>query len=83
MRKIIYVLFVLLIFAHQDFWWWHSEKPLILGFIPIGLAWHVGISIGAACLGALAVKYAWPADVDEIEEQAAGGGSAHTRSEHA
>lgn len=77
MRKLIYVLFLLLVISHQDFWFWTTHKPLVFGFIPIGLAWHVGISIGAGLLGLLAVKYAWPANVDNVEviEHKAGGGA--------
>ncbi len=82
MRKLIYLFFFLLVLAHQDFWWWRTHEPLVFGFIPIGLAWHVCISIGAGMLGLLAVKYAWPANVDEIEEQSADGAPTQSRSEH-
>lgn len=49
---------------HQDFWWWNDIEPLVFGFIPIGLAYHIGVSITAALLWALAVHYCWPTDVD-------------------
>ena len=47
MRALVVILLILLIILHQDFWWWDDADPLIFGFIPIGLAWHVGISIAA------------------------------------
>ncbi|MCH7995284.1 MAG: DUF3311 domain-containing protein [Planctomycetes bacterium] len=67
MRKLVYGLIILLAVLHQDFWWWHTAEPLVLGFVPIGLAFHAGISVAAAVLWALAVKYCWPADVDALD----------------
>jgi len=58
-----------LIFAvyllHQDFWNWKKTEPLVLGFLPIGLAYHVGYSILAAILMAVLVKLAWPKHLEE------------------
>jgi len=64
MKKLVYVCIVALAVLHHDFYWWHSHEPLLFGFVPIGLAHHVGISIGAGLVGLLAVKYCWPQDVD-------------------
>lgn len=65
MRLIAIFIFLLLVVAHQDFWWWHTHEPLIFGFIPIGLAWHAGISLSAAALGAFAVKFCWPTEIEQ------------------
>ena len=54
---------VVFAFAHQDFWYWSSDT-IVLGFMPIGLAYHATYSIGCACLWACAVKFAWPSDVE-------------------
>ncbi len=67
MRKIVPLLLVLLAILHQDYWWWNSVDPLVFGFVPIGLAYHAGVSLVAACLWAMAVKYCWPKDVDVSE----------------
>ena len=64
MKRIVIALVILLLILHQDFWWWDSIDPLVFGFIPIGLAYHAGISIAAAIVWALAMKYCWPVDVD-------------------
>ena len=64
MKKLVYGLLVLLAVLHQDLWWWNSIEPLVFGFDPIGLAYHVGVSIAAGILWALAVHYCWPRDVD-------------------
>lgn len=64
MRWFVSGLIVALLLLHQDFWNWHTHNPLVFGFIPIGLAWHVGISLMAGLSGGLAVTYCWPANVD-------------------
>lgn len=45
---------------HQDFWNWERIEPLVLGFLPVGLAYHVGFSILAAATMAVLVRFAWP-----------------------
>ena len=64
MRRLGVVLLAVLVVLHQDFWWWHRIDPLVFGFIPIGLMWHVGISLGAAGIAALAVRFWWPDDLE-------------------
>ena len=70
MKKFVYGLIILLVILHQDFWFWDSDD-LIFGIVPIGLAYHIGVSIAAAALWALAIKYCWPDDVDRLEEEIA------------
>lgn len=74
MRKLIYGLIVLLCVIHQDFWFWDTPRPLVFGFIPIGLAYQAGISLAAGVLWALAVKYCWPKDVDVFDDDVVAGG---------
>ncbi|MCH8807530.1 MAG: DUF3311 domain-containing protein [Planctomycetes bacterium] len=81
MRKLVYALIVLLLIVHQDFWWWDTYDPLVFGFIPIGLAYHAGVSLAAAILWALAIRYCWPAGLDDEEPGAEGG--AGREGEHA
>ena len=64
MRHLVIFLVVALLILHQDFWWWNSIDPMLFGFMPIGLTYHVGLSIAAAFVWFLAMKYCWPADVD-------------------
>lgn len=61
MNKVVWGLVVLLIVLHQDVWFWTDER-LVFGFLPIGLAWHMGISISASITWLLATKYCWPSD---------------------
>ena len=64
----IWVLFVLLFTLHQDIWWW-DDASLVLGFMPVGLAFHAGFSIGCAILGWAAIKYAWPHELEHFAEE--------------
>lgn len=59
---------------HQDFWNWEKIHPLVLGFLPVGLAYHVGYSLLAAALMAVMVRSAWPDDLDPVEAPPAGPG---------
>ncbi|TWT41144.1 hypothetical protein RAS1_38370 [Phycisphaerae bacterium RAS1] len=70
MRMLIYALIVLLAIAHQDFWWRSDSRTLVLGFLPVSLAYHVGVSIAACLLWGLACRFCWPADVDVADDDA-------------
>ena len=52
---------------HHDFWNWKTAEPLVLGFLPIGLAYHAGYSILASVLMAVLVKFAWPKHLEEVQ----------------
>jgi len=66
-RNIIILLAILLGILHQDFWFWDSDT-MVMGFMPIGLAYHALYSIMAAALWALAIKIAWPYDLERLAE---------------
>lgn len=69
MKKVSLALLVMAIFLlHQDFWNW-KDGGLILGFLPVGLAYHAAYAIIAACLMAVLVKFAWPAELDRFESE--------------
>ncbi len=65
---LIAVLTGLLLILHQDYWFW-TNKTLVFGILPMGLFWHIGISIAAALLWFMATRIAWPLDrrVEEDE----------------
>jgi hypothetical protein len=69
MRWLIPLLIVLVMVLHQDFWNW-TDKTLVFGFLPIGLAYHAGYSLVAAATMALLVRFLWPKELDEDEEGA-------------
>ena len=57
---------------HQDFWNWKKAFPLVLGFLPIGLAYQAAYSILAAAMMALLVKMAWPKHLEQVEPESSG-----------
>jgi hypothetical protein len=67
-RKILITALILVVYAlHQDWWNWRSVEPLILGLLPVGLAYHAGYSVLTAILMAILVKIAWPTHLEETE----------------
>lgn len=58
---------VLLAILHQDVWFW-DDPSLVLGFLPIGLAYHLGYSVVTALVWCLVLKYAWPGDLEIYAE---------------
>jgi Protein of unknown function (DUF3311) len=57
-------LVLVVLVLHQDSWNW-TNKSLVLGILPVGLAYHALYSLVAAATMALLVKLAWPKNLDE------------------
>ena len=49
---------------HQDFWFWRSMRPLVFGFLPIGLAYHAAYTIGISLLMLYLVRRHWPSHLE-------------------
>jgi hypothetical protein len=49
---------------HQDIWFWRTARPLVLGFVPIGLFYHAVFTAACAMLLQLLVTIAWPAHLE-------------------
>jgi hypothetical protein len=64
MRKTVWPLLALLVILHHDFWFW-NDPTLVAGWLPIGLLYHVGLSLVAAGLWLFAVTCAWPSGLDD------------------
>jgi hypothetical protein len=56
---------IALYLMHQDFWFWRTARPLVFGFLPIGLFYHACYSLAAALLMALLVRTAWPSHLED------------------
>lgn len=72
MRILIPLLLLVYYALHQDFWNWTAARPLLFGFLPIGLAYHALYAIGASALMALLVKVAWPERLEPWAEKEPG-----------
>ena len=69
MKRLVVLLVLLLLILHQDFWWWDDIDPLAFGFLPIGLSFHVLLSILTSGVYLLAVRYCWPRDLETNEAE--------------
>jgi hypothetical protein len=59
-RNWVWFAVIALIVLHQDFWLWDVSKPYVFGFMPVGLAYHVLISILSAAVWFFATKHCFP-----------------------
>jgi len=63
-RVLMVVTIAALYLLHQDVWFWHTARPLIFGFLPVGLAYHAGYCLAAAALMWVFTRVAWPHHLD-------------------
>jgi hypothetical protein len=68
MKWLLTLMVVLVYLLHQDLWFWH-DRTLVLGFLPIGLAYHAAYSILAAIMMAVLVRFAWPGHLEGAEPE--------------
>jgi len=67
MKWLLALLVVAVLALHQDVWNW-TNKGLVFGLLPVGLAYHAGYSVLAAVTMALLVRFLWPAHLDDQAE---------------
>jgi len=70
-RALIISFFVLLAVLHQDFWW-KADPTLVLGVLPISLAYHLVWTFLVAFGWFLVGKYCWPVGLDQKPEVTSG-----------
>lgn len=71
-RAFIVAYFVVLFLAHQDSWW-RDDPRLVLGVLPISLAYHVVWTLLVAAGWWFVAKFCWPDRLDEEAEPPAPG----------
>ena len=65
MSRITAVLIVLVLYAlHQDVWFWRDARPLVFGFMPIGLFYHVAYTVALSFAFWALVRLIWPSHLD-------------------
>ncbi len=67
--KLYGLLWVVMMVLRQDFWFW-TDKTLVFGVLPVGLAWQVGYSILAALILWGLVRWQWPRELEQLEDLA-------------
>ena len=50
---------------HQDVWFWRDARPLVFGFLPIGLFYHAAFTVATAGALWVIVTLAWPAHLED------------------
>ncbi len=73
------LLIVAIYILHQDFWNWKKAEPLVLGFLPVGLAYHAAYSVVAAMLMAALVSVAWPKHLENVQGKESDGKGDQTK----
>jgi len=54
---------------HQDIWWWREARPLVFGFLPLGLAYHGAYCLAVVLLMWALTRFAWPSQLEDREER--------------
>ena len=49
---------------HQDIWFWRDARPLVFGFLPIGLFYHAAYTVTVSILLSWLVRRYWPSHLD-------------------
>jgi hypothetical protein len=68
-RWTLVLLVIILYVLHQDVWFWRQARPLIFGFMPVGLFYHVCYTMAVSLSLWLLVRYAWPHHLDDGASQ--------------
>ena len=69
MNGVAAVIVVVFYALHQDVWFWREARPLVFGFLPIGLFYHAVYTVGCALLLCLLVKTTWPGHLDSSSHE--------------
>jgi hypothetical protein len=65
MRRTLLLVLILAVYAlHQDVWFWSTARPLVFGFLPVGLAYHAAYCVAVTLLMWLLTRVAWPSHLE-------------------
>lgn len=63
--RVVLAIVAVLYLMHQDLWFWRTARPLVFGFLPVGMFYHAAYTVLiAAVLAVLARRY-WPAHLED------------------
>jgi hypothetical protein len=63
-RPLLAVAITALYLLHQDFWFWREARPLVFGFLPVGLAYHALYCLAVTGLMWALTRIAWPSHLE-------------------
>jgi hypothetical protein len=64
-RLLLLLVVAVLYLLHQDVWFWRDARPLVFGFLPVGLAYHALYCIAVSALMWTLTRVAWPAHLED------------------
>ena len=64
-RLTAFLIVAALCVAHQDFWYWRETRPLVFGFLPIGLFYHAAFTVSMSVGMWILVRLVWPAHLED------------------
>jgi hypothetical protein len=70
MHRLLLLFVIVALYAlHQDVWFWRDARPLVLGFLPVGLAYHAAYCIVVALLMWVLTRIAWPSHLESVASE--------------
>jgi len=66
-RTVLYLSLFILFLIHQDSWFW-DDPTMLLGFVPVGLAYHAVYCVVSSIVWYLVVTRNWPHEAEAFAE---------------
>jgi hypothetical protein len=66
-RSLLVIAIIALYLLHQDSWFWRAYAPIVFGFLPVGLFYHLCYTLVISVLMWALVKYAWPSHLEKSQ----------------
>lgn len=63
-RLLLGLVVAALYLLHQDAWFWREARPLVFGFLPVGLAYHAAYCVAVTLVMWMLTRVAWPAHLE-------------------
>jgi hypothetical protein len=61
MRRLGWLIAIAVLYLlHQDIWFWRTARPLVFGFLPVGLAYHAAYCVAVSLVMWALTRLAWP-----------------------
>jgi hypothetical protein len=75
LRLLLALVIAALYLLHQDVWFWGEARPLVFGFLPVGLAYHAVYCVAISLLMWALTRVAWPAHLEDAASDTTRDGS--------
>ena len=80
MKKAFLIILILVLYAlHQDLWFWRAARPLLFGFLPVGIWYHALFTLAVSLVMGVLIREAWPAHLEEEGEAEPAEGASRNR----